>query len=199
MYTLFHSPRTLIYNLFLQSCLIVRHPSNSNLPRQPNIPRTRPNKNPKLPTRNNPLPTLPNTQIPPPQFKRRRPTRPRLQLKFTKPTELLRRRVGRRRVPDVELRHLCARDAAAVGYLGGHGGDGFEEVGCTAGGDFAGCGTAGRGAGYGEGGVGEVCVGCAYMSVMNLVNGSHGRGGGYVHSPKPNSKRGSILFWSKRR
>jgi hypothetical protein len=111
-----------------------QHPSlHHNLPHQSHIPTTRPHKHSKLPTRHTPLPALPHTQIPPSQLKRRRPTRPSLELQLCEPPQLFRRLAGAGWVPDIQLRHLSACDAARVRDLGSYDRDCFPEV----------CGSAG--------------------------------------------------------
>jgi hypothetical protein len=136
-------------------------PLNNNLPRQPHIPTTRPNKNIVTPTNHRPRPRrrIPNTQIPPPQLKRRRPTRPSLDLQLCETPKLLERLASTRRVPYVQLRDFGARDAAGVGDVGGYGCDCVEEVDGATGAFGAGCWAGGGFTGDGETGVGKVCVG----------------------------------------
>lgn len=144
--------------------------SNSDLPRQPHIPRTAPHIHAKLPTRHHPLCPIPNTQIPPPQLERRSTASSHSEIDLIESSELLRRRIRTRGIPQVQLRHLGTRHTTRVGNLRGDGGHGFEEVGWATGGFGSGSGAGGWGPGYAKGVVGEVSVGWVSQLVTKQQN-----------------------------
>jgi hypothetical protein len=71
--------------------------TDSNAPRQPNIPRARPNADPKAAARDDPVLArdIPVAQVPPPQVEGGRTARARGQVQLLEAAQLLRRR-GRR-------------------------------------------------------------------------------------------------------
>jgi hypothetical protein len=121
---------------------ILSQSSNINIPRQPNIPRTRAHTDPKPARRHNPLlPTsVPVAQIPPAQLECSRALCARRQLQLGKPTQLFRRGGrcrGRQR--QVQLCNLGTGDAAAVSDLCRDCRDRVPQVGRPAGDGLAAC------------------------------------------------------------
>jgi len=117
---------------------------NSDLTCQPHIPGTRSYKDLVLSSRNAPLPGLlvPEAHIPSPQLEGSSSARTSCQLELRKTPQLLGRRVGRRRVAEIQLRNFCTCNTTGVANLGCDGCDRLEEIDRASGTLGTGCGTS---------------------------------------------------------
>lgn len=131
---------------------------DGNLPCQSHVPRTAPHIHAELSAWHNPLAPLPDAQIPSSQLESRRVARSHRKTDLVESTKLFWWLASACGVSYVQLGNLRAYYTTGVGDLCSDCGNSFEEVGWAAGSLGPGGGAGRRGAAYGEGVVGKVCV-----------------------------------------